>query len=669
MLLGLIMSYPGIHPKFVQSAYSHTELKIIDRLSKEWYITSSSDQVMMGETSAYRALLMNPTDNYKQMFNLEREIICLFSNYDVFEARTIHAFEKASEAWSSLRVEPVCRVLVSKDNHIVEKIKSILKNDPELPIIVPFSYDELILNRDTHLIENRFREHFFNRDLFAFESPLKKDTYFFGRTEIINEIVSRNKSNENSAVFGLRRSGKTSIVFGLERASHINKQTFVSVDCQSPSVHKRRWNELLSYIIEVAMERYSIKRSKIDLSLYDELNAADCFHKDIKIIYDSLEKRSILIAFDEIERLSPKTGSSEHWKDGSDFILFWQAVRSSFQRHNGIFTFLLIGTNPQAVEVAHINGDDNPLFNSVPLNYISGFTLQQTEEMVTKLGGYMGISFDEGIPAKLQANFGGHPYLIRHVCSIICQNSQKRRPIKVDLSIYQKSERDFVENYANYTEMILDVIAKDFPDEYLMLDALANDDKDLFDTYKDDHSLTNHLVGYGLIARGEQDYYFKIDSVKTHLRNKSRYRKVTTTPSEKLLEVSTRKLLLEPALRKLVLANFITKYGKSAKDKLIPLLGGQAKSRSKELTIKEILAPTSIVTNLSDLIKVISDEWASFEIVFDGLNKKEFDFHMEIIRKARTEESHSGEIQEAAFLQTRLSFDVIEGCLADSGLL
>jgi len=243
------MTNPGMHPNFDFDQYSGEEGKIIRRLSNEWYVTSSTRPINVSQVSVYRAFLCKAGDSMQHLFDLQLEIIALFSSYAEFEPRTIDGFDEAAGRWDALRTDPVCRLLISKDDKIVEKINNLLKNDPELPIIVPFTYNELLNNKDDYLIRNRFKAHFFSRDLFAFESPLKKDTYFFGRTGLINSILSRHKGNENSALFGLRRSGKTSIVFGAERAAKLSKQNFVSIDCQSPSVHIRRWNDLLYYVL------------------------------------------------------------------------------------------------------------------------------------------------------------------------------------------------------------------------------------------------------------------------------------------------------------------------------------------------------------------------------------------------------------------------------------
>jgi hypothetical protein len=87
---------PGIHPDVTSglNRFTYQETEIIKRLSKEWYITNSGSDLPLGN-SVYRYILMKPIDTYQEMFNLEREIIAVFSPYDKFEPRAIEASSTA----------------------------------------------------------------------------------------------------------------------------------------------------------------------------------------------------------------------------------------------------------------------------------------------------------------------------------------------------------------------------------------------------------------------------------------------------------------------------------------------------------------------------------------------------------------------------------------------
>ena len=83
-------------------------------------------------------------------------------------------------------------------------------------------------------------------------------------------MVNRHKSGEHTGLFGLRKSGKTSIIYAVERTLSASGERYVSLDCESPSVHKLRWNELLEKLIG---EYHSASQSKIKLNTanrYDE---------------------------------------------------------------------------------------------------------------------------------------------------------------------------------------------------------------------------------------------------------------------------------------------------------------------------------------------------------------------------------------------------------------
>lgn len=160
-------------------------------------MTNSGAELRLGPTSIYRYLLVKPIDIFQEMFNIEREIVVIFSPYDKFEPRTLDAITSAANRHQKLRVERICSILVSRDEEIESKLTELLKNDQEAQIVVPFTYRELLQKpEDDFFFRNRFKKNFYSRDLFAAEAPLKKDLYFFGRTDLVHSIVNRHRSNQ-----------------------------------------------------------------------------------------------------------------------------------------------------------------------------------------------------------------------------------------------------------------------------------------------------------------------------------------------------------------------------------------------------------------------------------------------------------------------------------------
>lgn len=241
---------PGINPQVDLRHFDATEREIIDRFGKEWYVTNGGSGIWLSRTSNYRYALIKPIDTFREMFNLDREIVLLFSPYENFEPRTLDAITKATSQHQALRLERICSVLVSKDPDISFKLRDLLKNDQEAQIVVPFSYQELRASiSDPYFFRNRFIEHFYSRDLFASESPLKRDLYFFGRTDLVHSLINRHRSNQVSGLFGLRKTGKTSIIFGVQRGLQKVDGVSAFIDCQTPAFHRLRWNQALHHVL------------------------------------------------------------------------------------------------------------------------------------------------------------------------------------------------------------------------------------------------------------------------------------------------------------------------------------------------------------------------------------------------------------------------------------
>ena len=66
-------------------------------------MTVSKEISINNGQSKYRYVLLQPTQDMEEMFNLGREIVCLFSEYEKLEIRTLAVFDKiAEEGWKAV---------------------------------------------------------------------------------------------------------------------------------------------------------------------------------------------------------------------------------------------------------------------------------------------------------------------------------------------------------------------------------------------------------------------------------------------------------------------------------------------------------------------------------------------------------------------------------------
>lgn len=353
---------PGRHPNFDITLFEPAEQRVLRRMEQMFHLTRHGEITVGSQKSHYRYALIKPCGKMRGILHTDREVLVVFSSYGEFQARSIDAFDHILEQSSEeFRIEKVARILISGDLHIGKKLRTLFESRPDAPVVIPYHHTEFSLATSDADIVARIREFTFSRDLFSMSSPLRSELYFYGRSNIINEIASKLASGENFGLFGLRRSGKTSLISGIARALTTRNGASVTIDCQSPSVHQLRWNELLRHIANELKSAFSVKHKIGNEDAYSPKNAATTISEDIRIISKQAKKEFVAVLFDEIERIAPGTASSEHWNKERDFLLFWQSMRAAFQSTSSPLVYLIVGTNPHCIESVKLFESDNPL--------------------------------------------------------------------------------------------------------------------------------------------------------------------------------------------------------------------------------------------------------------------------------------------------------------------
>ena len=271
----------GIHPNaraVIDDSFSSKESEIARYWGNEWYITNAGC-IQMGQ-SEYKYFLIKATASYEESLSLSREVVVLLSAYSDFEPRTLEAFEEIYNVFHDNRLERICYVLISADPAIEAHLASCLSNQ-ESQVIIPFTYDSFNENRgNPNFLRNQFRKFFYSRDLFDFSEALKKDFYFFGRSELTVTIIEKHRANQNFGLFGLRKTGKTSIIYDVIRKLPQRDSIGVFIDCQNTSFNFRRWNTALYYVLLRAYEEAGAELQTEEPS-FTEADAAYLFEKSI----------------------------------------------------------------------------------------------------------------------------------------------------------------------------------------------------------------------------------------------------------------------------------------------------------------------------------------------------------------------------------------------------
>ena len=446
------------------------------------------------ELSVY---FLNPEPFMTEAFGFEQEVMLVYAPYSTIEPRSLQAAEQfMADEPARGRVERLTYILVSDDPKLSHWLHEYTAERQESRLIVPFTTQSLIQNaNDAWYVRNVLSEYLYGRDLFDYRLPLERDTYFFGRADLMQSLLDATKRGENRGIFGLRKTGKTSLLYKLERSLKSDGTTEVFYyDCKLPSIRKLRWHELLGTICRDLKSHFDLTGAISET----ERGIAETFLQ----LVSSLPVRALLL-FDEIEYISPLAIEDTHWRQ--DFISFWQTFWACQSRYRKIST-LIAGVNPSVVEVDAISGIQNPLFGIVSYQFLTGLNGDDTRNMIRTLGKRMGLKFTPEAVDYVFARYGGHPLLTRIACSILNTSARKRqepRPIDVTRERLTSDQEQRETELMFYCRHVVSELKQFYPDEYEMLELLACGRTHDFLELEGSLDFTKHLHSYGLLSRSK----------------------------------------------------------------------------------------------------------------------------------------------------------------------
>lgn len=637
------------------------------------------------KSTQYNIHFFKPVPTLRNMYNLGNEvlILCCSDGMRDFRSRTKDYLDyllSTKEEYRN-RLDRITCILIDANSKIVDIVKDDRIEHPDARLIVPFCLNEFENGLDEDFLQNRMREFLYVRDLFGVATPLNDDLMFFGkdRNSTISELYGKYKQGEHSGLFGLRRIGKTSVLNLLKNRVNKNGGAAIYIDCQQ--YHHSRWNDFLQKIIQRIYNELAEKRNQdIECSLpqdfvmefkserYIESEATISFEADIKAIYHALGETRILLIFDEIESIGYNTSPSDHWKQKNDALFFWEAIRSVSQTSNLYFSYIVAGVNPMCVELAQINGYPNPIFSSFSPIYVSLFDYQDVQNMVSSIGGHIGLKFEEPVYTKLIEDYGGHPFLTRQVCSRINKVFLDRnvlRPATVTKHAYNDRSKEYQLDMVNVIEQILIVLEDYYPREYELLKKLAIDGRQTFKSeILEGEKTVQHLLGYCLLEKEDGEYYIRIQSIEKYLQDKHINDRTLTDQTEKRQQINLRREKIELVLRDIIWNSYYSKFGKRTQSRIIEVAVKNTKDDSLTKRVAGVTGKRCMEELFFNQLKeLMFENWKDFEVIFSDRSK--FQLYFDVINESRKKGAHSKTITEEEEAMFKFALSFFEDCLSD----
>jgi len=609
--------------------------------------------------------LAEPKSGFRERFGFDQELLVIYSRHHITDARVLTTLESLVHS-SGLkhRVDKVVALLIHEGDD--NAVRALLGKQTDRVVVPMLAAELLDKTRGPLFLRSRIAEWVGDVDLFSFSSPINADQYFFGRDEIVNEIVTQvSRRHQNLGLFGLRRTGKTSVLFAVERRldAEDSKILGVYVDAQNPGMHSARWWVALQNIAErVKEELFRKKRRTAVLSGdYKEDTAGTRFARDIGTIISTGQIDGIVLMVDEIEYITAGVSGrlGLHWD--SDFFPFWQTMRAVHQESKGAFSFIVSGVNPRVTEAESFGGQRNPIFEFVTTKFLPSLTHERTRELVRTTGRYSGLKFDEAVYPYLHTTYGGHPYLTRLACSVVWSRIDRRNPqapAAVAVSSFAACEDQIRQRIFNPMRDILLSLVWWYPEEYEILRVLADGDLSFYREYCESNpTLKRNFEAYGLVDGNGQ---FGIGALQSFLQRHGSKFKEQISPFTRgdvppamlpnvpdldtLSKLFERRVDTEVGLRRAVMVFLGVASGfdpgKLAKKMLEGLRKTSERPRPEDLFVGR--TPKEVIEDLYllDLGTIITTHWETFKNLFDN-DRGRFQMNLDAINVARRIEAHT----------------------------
>lgn len=326
---------------------------------------------------------------------------------------------------------------------------------------------------------------------------------FYGREDILRQLIFELRQRNVCGVFGLRKSGKTSIIKELGRrfqGEDSGARIFVLRDMETlptdPSLVEARLISDLRASFLVGFRERGIRTHELaNLDSNEigpfrralEASLSDCRHRQVQVV----------LALDEVESLvgDAKALASE---DRAYVPEFLGAIRSLVQEYDN-FNAILAGITDATVERGQLYGRENPLFSWAKPFYVGGMKPDEIERLTVQIGSRMALRWSSSAHTVMHETCRGNIFLHRTLAAEVSTSDSVSRSRVVTAedvaSAIPRWQRKIV---PRVREMIAST-RRHYPVEVEMLETFASDPAtftELSNYYLDE---INHLYELDLL--------------------------------------------------------------------------------------------------------------------------------------------------------------------------
>lgn len=346
---------------------------------------------------------------------------------------------------------------------------------------------------------------------------------FFGRRQLLAQLVDEIRQGNVCGIFGLRKTGKTSLLKEIGQryqGLNVTDRIFLLRDLENlPSDPDQLLEAIVadlqsSFLAE--FDRRGVKAVKL-ANLKPSASIGE-FRRALEVSVQDCRSRGIqiVLALDEIESV---VGDAKQISGDSRPVVpeFLGTLRSLVQE-NANFNVVLAGITSAAFELGYLYKRENPMFSWAKVFYLPPLSAMDITQLTKDVGARMAVHWTEDGLRAIYNESGGNVFLHRTLAAYIASRlaSGPTAPRRVDAELVARSVRPWRRSVAQRLQEMLESTERHYPVECELLNAFVQD-RTVFDELADGFPGEVHrLLSLGLIDETE-DGDFRLGALSAHL--------------------------------------------------------------------------------------------------------------------------------------------------------
>lgn len=273
---------------------------------------------------------------------------------------------------------------------------------------------------------------------------IKDDTWFYGRTSLMEKLPPLIAQGQDIGLFGLRKVGKTSLIHQI--MDRFIKTPTAYIDCQAMSL------EAKDYFLEILNQLTDSLKSKgieaipnIRLQVYSD-NFREQLLKLFALWKKSENHEPFLLVLDEIDKFfDPGIIHSNSTNVPLEYVRLFKVLRGLYQAHDKCLTVLVVTYRPDVNRKNILwEGVENPMFESFREEFLGFLTREESTRMIIEIGQWKDIIWEESAADRVFELCGGHPLVTRIFASKATIQGKRKR---IDMQQVNETEEEVINTF------------------------------------------------------------------------------------------------------------------------------------------------------------------------------------------------------------------------------